>query len=266
MNNPKISIITACFNSEETIARTISSVLAQKYWNYEHIFIDGGSKDKTVGIIKKMAPVAVLISEPDRGIYDAMNKGMSIAKGDILGTLNSDDTYADEDVLGLIAKAFESKEIDYFCAKIQYLLQDTDKFSHMFGQEPICKSNIRRMTLAHPTVYINKQLWPAIGKYDINYSIAADYDWTLRLLKRKYIYYYLDKPIVEMRLGGASSNEMENLAEVLKIKNVHFPERRIMNKYEFLLDASRKSVKHMLGKVRLDSVIKRIRKYEGKLG
>jgi len=156
MKNLKISVITVCFNSAKTIAKTIESVKAQKYKYIEHIFIDGKSTDGTLDIIRRLSPESVIVSEKDKGIYDAMNKGYKLATGDIVGTLNSDDYYADENVAEKINSCFQEEAVKYICGRIKFIDPATGKLSHYFGAEPSLESNLRYMTIAHPTIYVRK--------------------------------------------------------------------------------------------------------------
>jgi len=266
MSKPKVSIITVCYNSAKTIEKNIVSVNNQTYKNIEHIFIDGKSTDNTVNIIKKLSPTSKLISEKDSGIYDAMNKGYKVATGDIIGTLNSDDFYLDNNVIQNIVDCFVNNDIDYFCAKISFFDPDTGKFSHYFGDSPALKKNLKIMSIAHPTVYIRKDIVNKIGLYDISYKTASDYDWCMRLVQGNYRYYYLQKAIVVMNTGGASSKYyFNNLKEAYEIKCKLFPKKRfvfLVHRCEMLIKIF---IRKTLEKMNFNSIVKWIRNSEGKL-
>lgn len=216
----KISIITVTYNSEKTIAETIESVLQQEYREYEHIIVDNASKDKTIKIIKeyekKYNGKLKYISEPDKGIYDAMNKGIKMATGDIIGLLNSDDKYADKDVLDKIATTIVKNNCDGIYANLIYMDAQTMK-------KPIRKwitksINIEKGNMiAHPTLYLKKKVYKEIGEYNLAYKIAADYDFIIRLLKpNKYKLEYINEYLIYMRTGGISSNGIRGYKKNLK--------------------------------------------------
>lgn len=232
MNN-KISIITTSFNSEKTIEDTILSVLNQNYENYEHIIVDGNSKDSTLKIIKKYEKKykgkLKYISEKDHGIYDAMNKGVKLASGDIIGLLNSDDIFYNNKVLHKINKAF-TKKVDYIFANLVYVDQkdlSLVKRNFVTGTGKISKGWIP----AHPTFYVRKKVYDEIGLYSLKYKIVSDYDFMTRVTcNKKYAYKYLNEYLVRMRIGGTSSSGLKgyinNAKEayiVLKDNNIRFP-------------------------------------------
>ena len=196
----KISIITVCYNSEKTIRDTIESVLSQTYKDYEYLIIDGKSKDNTVNIIKDY-PDIILISEKDNGLYDAMNKGIKMSTGDIIGIINSDDILYDENVFQTIADNYkEDTEILY--ANIKYYNEDFTKVirDYISGE----KKNNSWMP-AHPTLYIRKEVFNKIGYYNTDYKITSDYDFVVRCNTNNIKYQYLDTYLVKMRYGGVSN-------------------------------------------------------------
>lgn len=202
----KISIITVCYNSEKTINDTIASVLNQTYQNYEYIIIDGLSKDKTMEIVKKYEPKfngkLKYISEKDNGLYDAMNKGIKMASGDIVGIINSDDVLANANVFQTIIDNFTS-DIDYLYSDVLYCNEDFSKVERKFKSTSM-ESKI--LCIAHPTLYLRKKIFDEIGYYNQDFRISADYDFTLRLSKGNYKYLHLkDTYFVLMRIGGVSS-------------------------------------------------------------
>lgn len=209
----RISIITATFNSGMTLRDTMRSVLSQSYPDWEHIIVDGGSKDNTIGIIKEMEPEyngrLKWISEPDRGIYDAMNKGVAMAEGDVIGILNSDDFYTSPGVLSKIAIAMTVNNVDAIFGDIHFV-NDKDLesciryYSSRFfywwmmpmGYQP-----------AHPSFYCRKKIYDKYGVFDTDFKIAADFEHMLRLIYVNRISTrYLPLDFVTMRTGGASTN------------------------------------------------------------
>lgn len=230
----KISVITTSYNSEKTIEETIKSVLSQDYDNYEHIIIDGNSKDATMEIVKKYENEyngrLKYISEPDKGIYDAMNKGIKMATGDIIGLLNSDDKYAKTDVLRIINDSFENNKCDGIYANLYYM--DYETMSKVYRKWVSRIGKVTRGWIpAHPTLYLKKSVYDTLGLYNLKYKVASDYDYMIRLgLNENIKLYYINDFLIFMRYGGASNNGikgyMYNFKEayaVLKDNNVKFP-------------------------------------------
>jgi glycosyltransferase involved in cell wall biosynthesis len=211
----KITIITVCFNSSETIGDTLDSVYKQTYKNIEHIIIDGMSTDNTLEIItKKGAHVSKLISEKDNGIYDAMNKGIHIATGDVIGFLNSDDVFAEVDVISSIAKTMADSSVDACYGDLVYVDQyDVNKVVRYWRS---CKYQTglfeRGWVAAHPTFYARREIYQKFGGFDLNLTLAADFDVILRFLRVQSITSaYIPEVMVKMRLGGASNSGFFNL-------------------------------------------------------
>lgn len=213
----KISVITATFNSAKTVQTCFDSVLNQTYPHIEYIIIDGGSKDETVNIIKKNAdknPNIVWVSEKDNGIYDALNKGIAMATGEIVGFVHSDDYLASDDILKDIAAAFESKEIDGVYGDLHYVdFLDVSKVIRNWKSQDFKPSLLKRGWMpAHPTLFLKSQLYQKEGVFNTKFKIAADYDFILRIFKNpNYSFEYLPKTIVKMRVGGASNKSFKNL-------------------------------------------------------
>lgn len=198
---PLISIITVSYNAVMSIERTIQSVLNQTYKNYEYIIIDGGSTDGTVDIIKKYNDkLAFWISEPDDGIYDAMNKGILQSKGDFIGIINSDDWYS-YDTLEIISNyVLENNLIDIFCG---------DMIVHsLSGYEYLLHSNSgklkKRMSINHPTCFVRSSLYDK-KMFSLLYRVAADYDFLLWAFVHNYAFCCIDKVLAHFTLGGVSS-------------------------------------------------------------
>ena len=267
MPEPKITIVTVTFNSAKTIAKTIESVNRQTYNNIEHIFIDNQSSDDTIKIIKAMAPRAGLVSESDKGIYEAMNKGFKLSTGEIIGTLNSDDYFLHEKVVENIVSCLKNGGIDYVCGRIKFFDPATGNFSHYFGSEPDLKDNLVRMSIAHPTLYIKKESMEKIGLYDENYRIAADFDWCLRLLRGNYRYSFLPDPMVAVSLAGLSSRYYLLAArEELAIKLKYYPERRWRFQLIFYSDYFGRRLRDLLIMIKLGKIVQIARRLQGKTG
>jgi len=208
----KVSLITIAYNSAETIEDTIKSIVAQDYSNIEYIIIDGGSTDNTLSIVDKFKDsITTIISEPDKGIYDAMNKGVQNATGDIVGILNSDDIYADNKVVSRIVEAIGNKDSIY--ADLVYVDRDnTDKVTRYW------KSGKYRMGIfkkgwmpPHPTFFIKKSCYDQYGIYNLQLKSAADYELMLRMLHKHNISVaYLPEVITKMRIGGQSNATLLN--------------------------------------------------------
>ena len=210
----KISIVTISYNSAKTIETTFMSVLQQTYSNIEYIVIDGGSTDDTLKIAKKYSEIiTVLVSEQDNGLYDAMNKGISLATGDVIGLINSDDLFCDPDALNKVAKVFKkNKNLDSVYADLFYVSQrDINKISRRWV------SGIQRKFKygwhpAHPTFYIKKSIYDRFGLFDLSFKLAADFEIMLRFLDKHNISTtYLKEPLVKMRLGGETNKSFKNI-------------------------------------------------------
>lgn len=208
----KVSLITIAYNSAETIEDTIKSIVAQDYSNIEYIIIDGGSTDKTLSIIDKFKDsITTIISEPDKGIYDAMNKGVQNATGDIVGILNSDDIYADNKVVSSIVEAIGNKDSIY--ADLVYVDRDnTDKVTRYWKSGKYRKGIFKKGWMPpHPTFFIKKSCYNQYGTYNLQLKSAADYELMLRMLHKYNISVaYLPEVITKMRVGGQSNVTLLN--------------------------------------------------------
>ena len=224
-----ISIITVCYNSDKFIATAIDSVLGQKVnCKVEYIIVDGQSKDKTLSIIRRYGKsVSKLISEPDLGIYDAMNKGLSIAEGDIIGFLNSDDLYSSNDVLQKMLSQFFNADIDACYGDLLYVARnDLTKIKrHWRAGEFTEKSFSSGWAPPHPTFFARKKVFDQYGNFNLEYPVAADFDLMARFLnKYKVKSTYIPEVLVKMRAGGRSDSGIKNIilqnVEILKaLKN-----------------------------------------------
>lgn len=204
----KISIITVCYNAADTLGDTLDSVAAQTYRNVEHIVIDGGSTDGTTGVLNaKGKRVAIWHSEPDRGMYDAMNKGLNLATGDVIGFLNSDDVFADDTVLAQVAEAFSKQGVDACYADLVYVDKgNMTKVTRYWKSRPYEDGLFEKGWMpAHPTFYARRWVYEKYGNYDLAYRRQSDFELTLRFLAvHKINTFYIPKVIVRMRSGGAS--------------------------------------------------------------
>jgi glycosyltransferase involved in cell wall biosynthesis len=217
MNKIKVSIITVCFNSEKTLHETINSVKYQTYENIEYIIIDGYSSDNTLNIIKSNIDVIdYYISENDNGLYDAMNKGIQIASGDIISILNSDDIYASNEVIKDIVEVFNNnKSLDIVFGNIVFY------DSNMINPTRVWKSSDFKNKLflkgwhpPHPALFVTKRGYNICGLYDINYRMCADFEFMLRAFEKKSLSnQFIDLTIVKMRTGGKTTSSLINIID-----------------------------------------------------
>lgn len=205
----KVSIITVSFNSAKTIADTIESVLSQDFPQIEYIIVDGGSSDGTVEIIQQYQDrINHWVSEKDRGMYDAMNKGIALATGDVIGILNSDDVYMNTHVVSELMELMQAKRAQVVFADLILVDQDhPQKVLRYYDSSHFHPNKFKYGWMpAHPTVFVKRELYEAVGKFSTTYQIAADYEMLIRILAiQRARYAYLPKPIVRMRSGGAST-------------------------------------------------------------
>ena len=236
----KISLITVAFNSESTIRKTLESVASQKFKNLEYIVIDGASTDSTIKIIREYPQLAShLVSEPDLGIYDAINKGIRLASGEVIGILNSDDHYVTNEVLNQVSKYFsEDSELDALIGGVDFFKGDNistpvrnyrlkyfKPWMFIFGLMP-----------PHPAVFIKKGAYEKIGLYKNNYKIAGDFEFLLRLF---FIfgakYKIIQKNWVRMKFGGISTGGLKSCLLITQEMRLALKENKIYSNYVFLL-------------------------------
>jgi glycosyltransferase involved in cell wall biosynthesis len=212
-----VSIITVCYNSSKTILDTINSVNSQSYPEIEHIFVDGLSSDNTVEIINLNSQTKnVVISEKDNGLYDAINKGISIATGDVIGFLHSDDLLASSSIILDLMTEMKSKKLDGIYGDLEYVDKyDTNKIIRYWKSCEFRSVILKQGWMpAHPTLFLKKQVYDKHGVFNTSYKIAADYDFMLRILKDNNLNYgYLPKVITKMRVGGASNRSLKNIIQ-----------------------------------------------------
>ncbi len=217
MSKPRISVITVCFNSAGTIRDTLESVAGQSYKDIEHIVIDGASTDGTLAILHEWHMHELrLVSQPDEGIYDAMNKGLALATGDVIGFLNADDIYAGPDILEDIASLFEKQNADVCYGDLVYVKQfDTARIAR-YWKSCDYKANLFRSGWIppHPTFFARRPVYETHGNFDLRFRLAADFELMLRFMTRDDIKpVYLPKVLVRMRLGGATNRSFFNVVK-----------------------------------------------------
>jgi len=210
----KVSIITAVFNGVQTVEDCIKSVLNQTYKDIEYILVDGGSTDGTLDVIKKHNDkISKIVSEPDNGIYDAMNKGIGLATGDIIGILNADDFYTDKDVVENVVNEFQSEPIDAVFADLVYIdRKNPEKIIRYYKSSNFSPKKFAYGWMpAHPTFFVKRNCYEHYGLFKRDYLIAADYELLVRFIgKHKIACKYLPKVIVKMRTGGRSTKNFKS--------------------------------------------------------
>lgn len=218
-----ISIITATYNSAKTVRDTFESVLRQTYKDIEYIVVDGASTDETIAIIKAYEPRFEgrmrWISEPDEGIYDAMNKGLKLATGDVVGILNSDDFYTSDDVLAQVAETLADEHIDAVYGDIHYVREeDISRAVRYYSSRRFTRKRMRMGYMpAHPSFYARLSCYQQYGGFDTSYKIGADFENLLRLIYVNHIQMrYIAKDFVTMRMGGVSSSGLKSYWQIMK--------------------------------------------------
>ena len=208
----KISIITVTWNVRDTVADCLASVAAQTHAECEHVVIDGASTDGTRELLEAhRAQLAVLVSEPDRGIYDALNKGLARVTGDVVGLLHADDVFTDAQVLARVAAAFENPAVEAVYGDLVYVAREApDRVIRYWRAGDFQPQRLRRGWMPpHPTLYLRRSVYERIGGFDTRYRIAADYDFMLRVLTQlSGQVRYLPQVLVRMRLGGVSNRSL----------------------------------------------------------
>ena len=209
----KISIITATYNSVSTLKNTLNSLHSQKFKNFEHIIIDGGSSDGTIDLIKNNKNnFTTFISEPDNGIYDALNKGISLAKGQIIGFLHSDDILSNNNILTQINNSFNENKIDGVYGDLQYISNKANTIRKWKSCEFTYDLLKKGWMPPHPTLFLSKDVYEKCGKFDLNYKISSDYDIILRVFKnRNFKFRYIPIVITKMTIGGESNKTLKNI-------------------------------------------------------
>lgn len=209
----RISVVTATWNCDKTLSDCLDSISRQSYDNIEHIIVDNASTDRTIEVVKRyIDQVAIFKSERDVGIYDALNKGIKLATGDVVGFLHADDMYATEDVLSKIAKAFEDPIVCAVYGNLKYVSQkDLNKVVRYWQSKPFKSWYLGWGWMpAHPTLYVRREWYSRIGGFDISYRIAGDYFSILKLFTQPdFKTVYIPDVLIIMRMGGASNNSLK---------------------------------------------------------
>lgn len=235
----KVSLITVAFNSSDTLQDTIDSVAEQDHDDIEYIIVDGGSSDNTLDIIRSNAgTVSKWISEPDDGIYDAMNKGIKLASGDIIGTINSDDFYHRRDSISLVVKTFEEFGPQSTFADVVFVdPKDTNKVTRYFSSKKFHPKKFKFGFIpAHPTFFTYRDNFEKYGYYKTHYKIAADFELLLRFLYINNLSYkYLPKDLLKMRTGGVSTSSLKSTLTINKENHQAFKENKLYTNYFLLL-------------------------------
>jgi glycosyltransferase involved in cell wall biosynthesis len=205
------SIITVSYNSEKTIERTIKSVLNQTFKNYEYIIVDGNSKDKTNDIINQYKSEfqgrLTHISEPDKGIYDAMNKGIALAKGKVVGLLNSDDYYFDYSLASVYDAFVNTDAKTVITGELIFKTETSEQLLKTSKKRFLKKTKHYKNGLRHPATFVPKVIYNEIGLFNLNYKIAADAEFIYRIYKAQYNFTFINKPLLVMCDGGASNSK-----------------------------------------------------------
>jgi glycosyltransferase involved in cell wall biosynthesis len=211
----KISVLTVCYNSERTIEDTIRSVRDQTYKDVEHVIVDGASTDGTMRVVTRYRDcLAQVISEPDRGIYDAMNKGVLLATGDVVGTLNADDIYADETVLEQVAAIFSDPAVDACYADLVYVSADDPTKVRRYWRSCPYRAGLfeRGWMPAHPTFFVRRRVYEEHGLFDTQFKLQSDFELTMRFINVQRIKtVYTPRIWVRMRMGGVSNRSIRNV-------------------------------------------------------
>lgn len=211
----KISVITASYNCAGTIGEMLASVAAQHYQAVEHVVVDGASADGTWDVIRSHAsPGLVATSEPDRGIYDALNKGIARSTGDVVGFLHADDVFASPQVLSWVAEAFRDPGVEAVYGDLQYVRRDDpDRVVRHWRSAPFAPAMLTRGWMPpHPTLYLRRSMYERLGGFDTSFRIAADYEFILRLFSRPGLRtVYVPRVLVKMRLGGVSNRSLRHV-------------------------------------------------------
>ena len=234
----KISIITATYNSGATLRDTFESVLHQSYKDIEYIVIDGNSSDNTLEIIKEYEPLfdgkMSWISEPDKGIYDAMNKGIKMATGDVIGILNSDDFYTSLDILERVATSID--EVDAVYGDIHYVNdKDLTKCVRYYSSKSFKRwKMLMGFMPAHPSFYCRRAVYSRYGLFDLDFKVAADFEQLLRLIYvNKIMIKYLPMDFVTMRTGGASTSGFQSHKRIIRDHMLAYRKNNVHSNYMF---------------------------------
>jgi glycosyltransferase involved in cell wall biosynthesis len=211
----KISIVTVCYNSESFIRSAIDSVLSQSHLDIEYIVIDGGSTDETINIVRSYGEkISTYVSEPDMGIYDAMNKGLALATGEVIGMLNSDDFYPNQNVITQVVKTFDANPNTHMVlGNVDFVKPDNlNRVVRIYSSFNFSSWKMRFGFMpAHPSAFIKRSAYEKVGNYKLGYKIGADFEWFIRaFMVKKLSYVKINKALVRMRQGGISTSGLKS--------------------------------------------------------
>jgi glycosyltransferase involved in cell wall biosynthesis len=251
-----LTVITVVYNGEKYIENTILSVINQSYQHIEYIIIDGGSTDNTLSIIEKYRrQITVVVSEKDRGISDAFNKGLRLAKGEMIGIINADDWY-EKNTLEEIADNMEGADVLY--GNMRFWSNEEVDFLQV-GEHQLLN---REMTINHPSVFIRRTIYEKFGLFDESYRYAMDYDLILRLWVNGCRFRHISKVLANMRLGGASDvNWKAGCRETLQIKNKYLPQHKWLNQLYYYKHIMAISIPKFLNKTPVAFIVKMYRSH-----
>jgi glycosyltransferase involved in cell wall biosynthesis len=236
-----LSIITITYNAENTIFNSLNSVFSQSHKNIEHIIIDGGSKDNTLTTCENFSHISKIISEPDKGIYDAINKGIKNSTGEIIGFLNSDDIFYEENSLQHLYDAFD-ENTDCVFGDLIYT-DKNENIKRVWKGSAFKKDAFNKGWMpAHPTFYCRRSIYEKLGLYDDSFKIAGDFELMLRFLEKHNIRSkYIPKTLVNMKVGGASNNGLKSKLDILKEEFRAFNQNDInVNKLSYIFHKAKK--------------------------
>ena len=234
----KVSIITVCKNAQDTIKRTIRSVIDQDYQDIEYLIIDGVSTDETLNIVNKhRRKIDTIISEPDKGLYYAMNKGIKKSNGDIVYFLNAGDMLFKANTISKVVKAFEKNHVDIIYGDIVLYNPDQPQKLILRSQKNVSNFFLGHDTIYHQSIFTKKHIFEKYGGFDTQFKLVADYDWILRsLIKHKISNYYLKLTMAKFLRGGLSFNESESIKERFRVLLRYFsPAQVVLNGFLFWL-------------------------------
>ncbi len=230
----RVSIITATYNSGRTLQETINSVISQNYNNIEYIIIDGASTDDTLKIIEENKQyISQFVSEPDDGIYDAFNKGIKLATGDVIGFLNSDDIFHNEKVISTVVKSLKDSKADLVYGDLVYRSnpkgkEDSRIIRYWRSNDFVFESLSYGWMPPHPTLYCLREVYEKYGLFDNRFKLASDYDFILRIFKQKELKkVYIPKVLVRMYVGGVSNRSLKNIIQNVKENYISIRENKI---------------------------------------
>lgn len=250
IDKPLITVITVVFNGEKYLEETIKSVINQTYDNVEYIIVDGGSTDGTLDIIQRyQGRIDYWVSEPDNGISDAFNKGITISSGEIIGIINSDDWY-ERDALERVVEQINKTNSDIVHGNLQFW--DNNQRSELFSANDVYLC--RDMTINHPTVFAKRRVYEKIGLFRADFSYAMDYEWLLRAKVNSLSFSYIDECIANMRTAGLSDkNWIQAQYEVMRAKNIHCP--KLSNYIFYFFQIIKGKIRKLLDKISFDFIV-----------